>query len=251
MRSTFYTMAVLLLPLLVVSCEQKSDGQNEAVVNIDAAQLSMYREQIKSLSDKAQRIKDANDVKRLQRIYGYYMDEGLWEDVVDLFSDDATLEYARDGIYKGKARIRQYIYALGGGELGLRQGQLNEHFQLMPVITLSDDGNTAKGRWRDINLKGTFGEEALWGEGPHENEYVKENGVWKISKLHWFQTVLVPYHGGWAKSEDVNKGIYASENFPPDSPPSTDYGYWPETFFPPFHFENPIGTYQIPSEGEE
>jgi hypothetical protein len=162
----------------------------------------------------------------------------------DLFSGNATLEYARDGVYKGKEKIREYFYALGGNKSGLREGQLNEHFQLMPVITLSNDGLTAKGRWRDLSLQGKYGKAAFWGEGPYENEYVKEDGVWKISKLCWFQTVLVPYEGGWAKNEDTNHGIYVSETLKPDIPYKKGFGYWPETFLPPFHFKNPVARYK-------
>jgi len=229
---------------MVNSC---SDLQQKVILEksiVDHDQITIYRNRIKVLSEKVQRTKDTNDIKRLQRIYGYYFDKGLWEDITELFTENATLEYARDGIYKGKHRIREYFYTLGRGRLGLSQGHLNEHFQLMPVITLAEDGLSAKGRWRDLSLQGKFGEIALWGEGPYENEYVKEGGVWKISKLQWFQTVLVPYKGGWAEHEDFNKGIYVSDSLPPDSPPTTNYGYWPETFLPPFHFQNPVGTYE-------
>jgi hypothetical protein len=73
---------------------------------------------------------------------------------------------------------------------------------------------------------------------------VKEDGVWKISKLHWFQTILVPYEGGWGRHEDVNKGIWVSETLPPDAPPTYDFGSWPTTFLPPFSFSNPVGRYQ-------
>ena len=210
---------------------------------MDEKQISEYRERIKVLKTKVQRIKDCNDIKRLQRIFGYYFDRGLWDEMADLFSENATLEYARDGVYTGKEKIRKYFYAFGGNKSGLREGQLNEHFQLMPVITLSDDGLTAKGRWRDLSLQGQYGKEAFWGEGPYENEYIREDGVWKISKLCWYQTILVSYEGGWAKNKDANQGIYVSKTLKPDMPLKKDYGYWPETFLPPFHFSNPVAKY--------
>ncbi len=45
--------------------------------------------------------------------YGYYLDEALWDELADLFTEDATIEYGRDGLYRGKDRIREYLYALG------------------------------------------------------------------------------------------------------------------------------------------
>ena len=51
-----------------------------------------------------------------------------------LFSENAILEYARDGVYTGKEKIKEYFYVLGGNKPGLREGQLNEHFQLMLLL---------------------------------------------------------------------------------------------------------------------
>ena len=241
MQKALNSLILFISFLIFFSCTQKKDTEKSA--GMDEKQITEYRERIRVLKARAQRIKDCNDIKRLQRIFGYYFDRGLWDEMADLFSENATLEYARDGVYTGKEKIRKYFYAFGGNKSGLREGQLNEHFQLMPVITLSDDGLTAKGRWRDLSLQGQYGKEAFWGEGPYENEYIREDGVWKISKLCWYQTILVSYEGGWAKNKDANQGIYVSKILKPDIPLKKDYGYWPETFLPPFHFSNPVAKY--------
>ena len=112
-----------------------------------------------------------------------------------LFADDGTIEIGLDGVYVGKARVREYLYALGGGRQGLVDGELNEHLQVMPVITVAADGLTAKARWRAITLTGELGGDAFWGEGPYENEYVKDGGVWKIKTLHWYQALLRAVRG--------------------------------------------------------
>lgn len=246
MNRALYSFILFISFFIFSSCNQKKDVEKLAA-GMDEKQITESRERIKALKVRVQRIKDSNDIKRLQRIFGYYFDRGLLDQIKDLFSENATLEYARDGVYTGKEKIREYFYTFGNNKSGLREGQLNEHFQLMPVITLSDDGLTAKGRWRDLSLQGEYGKAAFWGEGPYENEYVKEDGVWKISKLCWYQTVLVPYEGGWAKNEDANQGIYVSGILMPDRPLTKDFGYWPETFLPTFHFKNPVAKYK----GEE
>ena len=46
------------------------------------------------------RIEDINAIKRLQRAYGYYFDEGLWDEMAELFSADATFEMGLDGAYQ-------------------------------------------------------------------------------------------------------------------------------------------------------
>jgi hypothetical protein len=101
---------------------------------------------------------------------------------------------------------------------------------------------TAKGTWRDVILAGQLGKGATWGEGPYENTYVKDHGIWKIRSLHWYQTLTVPYDGGWAKNADINGGKYVSAALPPDRPPSEQYRTWPGGLLPPFHFDQPAGA---------
>ena len=246
---------LLSLLLLVSACSEEvsPSASGAGAMDGDGSELPLLQARLEGLQQRARRIRDTKDIKRLQRAYGYYLDEAMWDDLTELFTDNATVEYARDGLYRGKQRIREYLYRLGDNRSGLAPGQLNEHFQLMPVITLSDDGMSAQGRWRAVILAGQYQESALWGEGPYENEYVKQDGVWKISKLRWYQTIMVPYNGGWGLNEDVNQGVYVSPDFAPDEPQTDGFGSWPETFLPPFHFDNPVGRYEpaaSASEGE-
>jgi hypothetical protein len=225
----------LLLASAVALVLQGCAGTAMAPANedIDTPEL---RARIADLEARAGRLQDINDIKRLQRTYGYYLDEGQWDDVVDLFAEDATLEIGKDGVFRGRDRIRAYFRALGNGRNGLAPGQLNEHLQVMPVITLGADGRTARGTWRAVILAGQLGKDAWWGEGPYENQYVKEDGVWKIAGLRWFQTLWVPYEGGWANNPDANGARFVGSRLPADAPPTLDYKTWPGAFTPPFHF---------------
>jgi hypothetical protein len=236
MRSSIWRATGFLigLPALLCACGSQSGS------NPDTQRVSALEQQLAGLEAEVVRLQDVNEIKRLQRAYGYYLDAAAWDQMADLFADDATFEIGLDGVYVGKERIRQYLHTLGGGRLGLQQGQLNEHMQLQPVIDVAADGLSARGRWRAFIMAGQYHRSALWGEGPYENEYVKQNGVWKISKLHWYQTFLVPYAGGWAKNKDVNGGVFISKSLPPDKPPSEPYSTWPGTYIPPFHYHNPV-----------
>ncbi len=203
-------------------------------------QMTGLQEQLDALELRKERVADIDNIRKLQRAYGYYIDKGLWDAAADLFADDGTIEIGLDGVYVGKKRVQQYLRAMGDGKQGLKQGQLNEHLQLMPVITVAPDGKTAKGRWRGLLLLGQLGDHGYWGEGPYENTYVKENGIWKIKSLHWYQSLLVSYEGGWSKNKDANGGIWVSDKLPPDRPPTLAYKTWPATFLPAFHFPNPV-----------
>jgi len=200
----------------------------------------VLQKRLGQLETEVDRIEDVRALKRLQRAYGYYVDQGMWNQAADLFAPQGTIEIGLDGVYVGQKRIRQYLFALGGEREGLKYGQLNEHLMLQPVVHVAADGRTAKARWRTLIMAGQLGERAFWGEGIYENEYIKQNGIWKISKLHWFQTFMVPYAGGWAKNMDSTGGIYVSKRLPPDRPPSKCYEVWPGVYTPPFHYKNPV-----------
>jgi hypothetical protein len=239
LRLTIAAQAAAAL-LLATGCSQGPSADETAALAALAARVD-------SLEQRKTRIEDVNAIERLQAAYGYYVDRALWDEVANLFADDGTIEIGLDGVYVGKARVREYLYALGGGRQGLADGELSEHLQVMPVITLAADGLTAKARWRAITLTGELGGEAFWGEGPYENEYVKDDGVWKIKTLHWYQALYVPYEGGWQTEPDPTGAKFVSATLPPDRPPTVEYKTWPDTYIPPFSFPNPVGKY-VPAE---
>ena len=231
-----FAAAVVAVASLAGACSGEPSAE-------DAARLAALAAQVDALEQRKTRIEDVNAIEQLQHAYGYYVDRALWDEVANLFADDGTIEIGLDGVYVGKARVREYLQALGGGRQGLVDGELSEHLQVMPVITLAADGRTAKARWRAITLTGELGGEAFWGEGPYENEYIKDGGVWKIKSLHWYQALLVPYAGGWQTNPDPTGAKFVSGALPPDRPPTVEYKTWPDTYVPPFSFPNPVGKY--------
>ncbi|HEY3518928.1 MAG TPA: nuclear transport factor 2 family protein [Gammaproteobacteria bacterium] len=225
-----------LIALLLSACSGGPSPEEAAVVRALEARVA-------ALEQRKERVEDVNAIERLQHAYGYYADRGLWDEAANLFADDGTIEIGLDGVYVGKPRVREYLRTISGGRASLTDGELGEHLQVMPVITLAPDGLTAKARWRAIILEGELGGQAFWGEGPYENEYIKDDGVWKIKTLHWYQALYVPYDGGWQTNPDPTGGKYVSGTLPPDRPPTVEYKTWPDTYLPPFSFPNPVGKY--------
>ena len=193
---------------------------------------------IAGLEQQATQLADIEAVKRLQRAYGYYLDRSDWDNIVDLLTDDATLEYGPAGVFVGKAHARALLYSIGYGKSGLQPQQIREHVQMQPVITIAPDGQTAKGRWRAIVLLGQFHQYARWQTGPYENEYRKDHGVWKISRIHWVETFTVPEQGGW-KTKMTQSNVADRKLPPPDRPSSFAYEPWPAVSLPPYHYAGP------------
>lgn len=197
-------------------------------------QISRLQTDMGTLQQQAQAADDYIDIANLQAAYGYYVDKSRWDDAADLFAADATLEIAGRGLFEGQERIREYLGNLGP----LEYGRLYNHMQLQPVIHVSEDGTGAKARWRSLMMVGNLGKEARWGEATYVNEYVKEAGIWKISKLHSYITVYVDYDKGW------NEGAVALPqrlgDLEPDAETTVKYGAFPDVYVPPYHYKNPV-----------
>jgi hypothetical protein len=217
-------------------------GAAEAQDPALAERVAAAKARLEALEQRSERVADLNEIENLERSFGYYFDKMLWEQVLDLFSPDATLEIGSSGVYAGEDSIREYLYGISGGVEGPLEGVLYEHLQLQPIVTVAADGMSAKGRWRGLLMTGAAGSGSggNWGEGPYENEYVKEDGVWKISKLHWFGNFYAPYEGGWLDADPADLARYSQgDGTSPDRPPSVDYAPYPGAYVPPFHYPNP------------
>jgi hypothetical protein len=219
-------------------------------------ELKTLRAQIDQLIRHVQRLEDINSIRHLQYTYGYFMDKGLYSEVVDLFAEDGTLSFM-GGFYQGRESVRR-LY-----EGRLRQtftkgrnhpiyGMLADHMQLQGVIHVADDGLTAKGRFRAFLQGGVHKTmpdppgrlpRQWWEAGVYENEYVKEAGVWKIRLLDYNLQWQAIYEEGWANTEII------STNFPatyPEDPAGPDVlrepppKLWPETYCVPFHYPHPV-----------
>jgi hypothetical protein len=181
-------------------------------------------------------LEDVDAIKRLQRSYGFYTDKQLWGAAAALFAADGSIEVGGRGVYVGPRRIREFL--LTNGPEGPQPRRLYDHMQLQPVIDVAPDGRTAQARWHVFAQEAVHGEYANWGLGILENEYVKEEGVWKIRRHHFFTTMSTPYGEGWGKTAIPNEGPLAE--LPPDGPPTVEYQAYPATFVVPFHYEHPV-----------
>ncbi len=197
--------------------------------------LSELSERIGALAQRARRLNDEDAVTNLQNIYGYYLDRKMWDDVSDLFADEGTMHWGQRGVYAGKKSIRKALRQFG--PQGLRRGELNDRLQIQLIISVAADGQTARARGVELSMSGSPGETGQLGQDIFENEYIRENGVWKILSLHVYPRMSTDYDKGWAR--DAKPAPGPSPEFPPDRLPADAYRSFPDFQIPPFHFPNP------------
>jgi hypothetical protein len=166
------------------------------------------------LSQNVERAESVRAVKRVQETYAQYTQFGLWTDMAALFADTAQLSYGKDTAQGREAIQKYFLSRFGGGTHGLAPGGLHTQMVLRPLVNVSADGQTAKGRWWEFSMTGQYGVKAEWAAGIFENEYVRERGVWKISRLHYHPMFAGPYATGWRNVDEDQKIV--PYHFTPD-----------------------------------
>jgi hypothetical protein len=175
------------------------------------ADWSALARQVEQLANEVGRLNDVQAVRKLQHAYGYYLDKCLYDEVVDLFAADGEVRFM-GGAFKGKPGLRRlycerFRKSFTGGHNGPVYGFLLDHLQLQDIVDVAPDRNTARARFRCLMQAGSHETKKdapghlpsqWWEGGIYENDYVHEDGVWKIKVCNY----NVVYHGvfekGWA-----------------------------------------------------
>lgn len=198
------------------------------------------QERLNDLDRRITRLEDMNAIERLQRTYGYFVDKSQWVQLSELFTEDATLEIGGKGLFLGKKRVLEYMQTAFGPD-GTKPGSLANHMQFQPIPDISADGATAWVRSRAFVMSN-----GGWGLPLYENQYRKENGVWKISRLTGPFTMYTGWEG-WGKWA-MNNTWPDKFDPPPDLPPSFVYLTYPAYYIIPFHYPNPVTGKAFPIE---
>ena len=127
-------------------------------------------------------LEDLEEIKKLHQKYMDLMDNLHYEEVLDLFTEDATVQVRNSEIKRGKKELAEIYLGILGKKGDVRD---NAHIVIHPDITV--DGDTAKGTWLVYML--FYEPDIQWVQGKNECEYKKENGNWKISKLRFTRTL--------------------------------------------------------------
>ena len=193
------------------------------------------------LEKQVQLQEDIQEIEHLQRTYGYYFDNNRWAEILDLFSDNAeSVEIVDHGVFYGKKGVeRVYVDMIGGKGRGPSPAWMQFIvMQIGAVIDVSPDGKTAKGRWQtwlcEAKPYGAYPRQE-WLHGYYENKYVKEDGRWKFSLLHWNNTFCSPFEDGW-----LNLPLMGWMPVPDADAPPTAFHPYPSGYHVPYHYKHPI-----------
>lgn len=186
------------------------------------------------LTRRARELNDASSVFNVQNAWGFYVDRKMWDNAADLFTAQGTMDLGQ-GAYAGSKSIRRALNQFG--PQGLKEGEVNDQLQLVPVVTIAADGRTAKVRGTQISMTGVNNVGAQWGISVFENTYVKDNGVWKIESMHVYPRMRTDYAKGWGV--DAQPVAAVNRRFAPDRPLEQARASYPAFSVPEMSFANP------------
>jgi hypothetical protein len=195
---------------------------------------------IKLLESQVTNLRDIEEIKRLQKAYGYYLEHFMNDEIMDLFSDSSDL--VLNGAEGGKPDLRKFFKSLS--DLSRNPEFIHQAMQLSGIVDINSDGVTAKGRWYGygaVVLPTGKGVRPMTLDGIYTGEYVKEDGKWKIKKLIFHPIFLAPLGEGWVKKERIAASA-PDENRKPGNPrkPLNSDARYPSGHIVPFHFKHPV-----------
>lgn len=192
---------------------------------------------LKKLEDRVMRQEDIENIKKLQRAYAFYLERGMFPEIIDLFSDDTESIDTGGGVYLGKEGVKKHFAV----KESLPEW-LHITMPLSGIVDIDPGGKTAKARWYImycVTLRIVDVPRALFGVGIYENEYIKEEGKWKFKKVHNYYIFQTPFEEGWVKTPFVPFDLYF--NLPePDMPSPYSGKQYPSGVTFPFHYKHPI-----------
>jgi hypothetical protein len=198
---------------------------------------------IKELEKQVEVLRDIEDIQRLQKSYGYYLQHWMYEEIIDLFSDSPeTYLNIMIGIYTGKDGVRRYFSSLKS--LNDNPEYLHQIMQLSGIVDVAPDGKNAQGRffgYGSLAIPMGNGAKPVAANGIYTADYVKEDGVWKILHLTWNPLYMSSPFEGWVKKERMEAASSTGPGLAakPDKPRDTDPRY-PTGYIVPFHFKHPV-----------
>lgn len=174
---------------------------------------------VESLSRQVGILEDEKLIRKLHRTYEDLMDNGMYNDALNLFTDDAEVIF-NGGVFKGKDSGVSRLYCnhfrsgLSGKRIDPAPGFQPNADQMQDMIVITPDGRSAKARFTYsiqvgapiisdsplVKMAHLHGEGIMkwWEGGIYEISYVKDTkeSCWKIKRLEYRVLSKADYRPG-------------------------------------------------------
>jgi hypothetical protein len=153
----------------------------------------------KTLEERITILEDIEEIKKIKAKYCYYQDQKRSQEFMDLFTEDSELDYRP--LLQEKMVGKAAFAPLFAKENMVKWERMACHHLANAIVEVN--GNRASGvwyMWGVATLIGPKKDIAIVEQLTYEDEFVKENGKWKISKIRGTTAFISPYEDGWIKT---------------------------------------------------
>jgi hypothetical protein len=153
----------------------------------------------KELEAKVRELTDREALRDLRYRYHECINEGKFAEIPNLFTADADLDFGALGKARGQEQLIKFFGAMDmtSPEAGKSPLRVSYIKQFVHNHTVHVHGDTGHG-FAYLEAKKVFNGVACLVAGRYNDEYVRQNGEWKFSKMHVTPFFVVPHNESWA-----------------------------------------------------
>ena len=168
---------------------------------------------------------DIHEIQNLMGRYEFLTAANMFTETVELFAKTVPvkIEIGPLGVWEGMDAAWRCFHGFHNwtSKVGVPiEGQMMQHTLATPVIEVAADGQSAKGVWMSPGHEArVLGGEltAMWVWGTYGEDFIKEDGQWKIRNHHVYLQIITPFHVPWTAEKPQDAGDIG-DIFPPGLP---------------------------------
>ncbi len=164
---------------------------------------------VKALEATVQELRDREAIRDLRYRYHEYVNEGKFADIASLFTEEGELDFGHLGRAKGKAEVLTFFQrsassaTQASSQQPLRGISFVKQFIHNHIIQVQGDRGTG---FAYLEAKPIYNGESFLVAARYDDEYVKQNGQWKFTKMSLTPYFMVPLREGWAQEDRIKMG---------------------------------------------
>jgi SnoaL-like domain len=163
---------------------------------------------IKELEAKVLELTDREAIRDLRYRYHEYVNEGKFAEIVGLFTEDGVLDFGHLGKARGAEELKRFFGALSEPRSPSERSRPRITWvkQFIHNHIVHVHGDRGDG-FAYLEAKPIYNGEAFLVAARYDDEYVRQNGQWKFSKMSLVPYFMVPFKEGWAQENRIKMGV--------------------------------------------
>ena len=152
----------------------------------------------KSLEERIKVLEDIEEIKKVKKTNCYCCDEKNLEGVMGIFAKECTADYGPFGKCNTRKEVRTFFENI--------YKTLPFFIHMITNDMIEVKGDKANAKWY-FNVPSTHQptNQAIWILGTYDEDYVREDGKWKCSRMDCIFHYVTPYDQGWVKKKMLGK----------------------------------------------